>query len=74
MPADMHPDAYWREFHGQSDERGCLAHVALRFITLGCSEADIERLLSRQKQIQQQFGTNYRTDTLHARELLHQPR
>jgi hypothetical protein len=59
----VHPDACWREFHGQSDERVCVAHVALRFVTLGCSEADIERLLSRQKQIQGLFDTKYRTDT-----------
>jgi hypothetical protein len=74
ISGDVHPDSYWREYHGRSDERASLARVALRFITLGCSEADIERLLSRQKQIQQQFGTNSRTDTLQARHLLHQPR
>jgi hypothetical protein len=71
---DVHADVYWREFHGRSDELARLAHVALRFVTLGCSEADIERLLSRQKQIQRQFGTNYRTDTLQARMILHRPR
>jgi hypothetical protein len=74
ISADVHPDSDWRKFHGRSDERASLADVALRFITLGSSEADIECLLSRQKQIQQQFGTNCRTDTLQARHLLHQPR
>jgi hypothetical protein len=70
----VHADAYWREFHGWSDERARVAHVALRFVTLGCSDADIERLLSRQKQIQGQFGAEYRTDMPQARALVHQLR
>jgi hypothetical protein len=74
MRPDVHPDVLWREFHGRSDERAGVAHVALRFVTLGCSKADIERLLSRQKQIQGQFGITYRTDTLQARVLMDQLR
>jgi hypothetical protein len=70
----QHPDAYWRQFHGCSDACGRFAHVALRFITLGCSEAEIERLLSEQRHLQGVHGTNYRTDTLQARELLRERR
>jgi hypothetical protein len=70
----QHPDAYWRQFHGHSDALGRFAHVALRFITLGCSEADIERLLSEQRHLQGVHGTHYRTDTLHAREVLREVR
>jgi hypothetical protein len=72
IPPELCPDTYWREFHGHSDELGCVAHVALCFITLGCSEADMERLISLQKGIQGIHGTNYRMETLHARAVLHQ--
>jgi hypothetical protein len=71
---DSHSDEYWRQYHGRSDAQGQLAHVALRFITLGCSEADIERLLSEQRHVQGVQGTNDRTETLQARELLREPR
>jgi hypothetical protein len=71
---DLTPDDYWREYHGQSTALGRLAHIALRFVTLGCSEADIERLLSEQKHLQGIHGTNYRMDTLQAREVLRETR
>jgi hypothetical protein len=54
-PNTRDPELSWRRFHGRFDEFDCLAHVALRFLTLRCSEADIERLLSEQKRIQRQF-------------------
>jgi hypothetical protein len=69
-----HPDQYWRRYHGRSHKLGSLARVALRFITLGCSEADIERLRSEEKHFQGVHGTNYRMDTLQAREILREPR
>jgi hypothetical protein len=57
--------------HRRDPEHQMLAHIALRFITLGTSEVDAERLLSRQRAIQGQHGTSYRTDMLHARFSLH---
>jgi hypothetical protein len=50
------------------------AHVALHFIILGPSDAETERTLSVQRSLQGLHGTNYRTGTLHARLLLHEPR
>jgi hypothetical protein len=41
-----HPDEYWRELQGRSGDFARLTQVALRFITLKCSEADMEHLLS----------------------------
>jgi hypothetical protein len=69
-----HPDRYWRQIHGGSDRMGHLSHVALRFISLVCGEADIERLLCKQKHIQGESGSNYRMDTIHARLALHETR
>jgi hypothetical protein len=39
-------------------------HVALRFIVLGYSEADMERSLSLQMGIQGIYGTNYQMETI----------
>jgi hypothetical protein len=71
IPATSNPDAYWREFHGRAGELKNLAHIALRFITLGCSEADMERTISLQKHIQGVHGTNYRLEIIGARAILH---
>jgi hypothetical protein len=71
LPAMFDPDLLWRKVHGRDPEHQMLAHIALRFITLGTREADVERLLSRQRAIQGQHETNSRTDMLHARFSLH---
>jgi hypothetical protein len=59
MSQTIHPDQYWRESHGHSRDFAPLAHVVLRFIALGCSEADRECLLSLQKGIQVIHGMIY---------------
>jgi hypothetical protein len=59
------PDQYWCVFHGRSNAFTCLAHVALKFITLGRSEADVERILGIQKYFQAIHSTNYRMETIH---------
>jgi hypothetical protein len=74
VPLDVHPDKYWRQLHGESRTIAKLAHVAWRFIALVCSEADIERLLCRHNHIQGESGSNYRTDTIHARLVIHESR
>jgi hypothetical protein len=74
IPPNTRPDSYWRQIHGEGGTIARLAHVALRFITLVCSEADIERLLCKQKYIQGHSGSNYRLSTIHARLVLHESR
>jgi hypothetical protein len=72
IPPNAHPDRYWREANTTASLEQ-LAHVALRFITLTCREADIERLLCKQKYIQGTSGSNYRPETIHARLVLDEP-
>jgi hypothetical protein len=74
LSPSLNPDQYWRRFRGRPDKLAPLVHVGIHFSTLGCSEADVERLLSAQKHIQGVHGTNCRTDTLHARLVLYKPR
>jgi hypothetical protein len=64
-------DVFWRRSHGLANEYKEISRVALRFITLGASEADGERLLSQQRAIQGIHGTNYQVETIHARIHLH---
>jgi hypothetical protein len=65
-PADGSPDTYWRGRHGNPVVWHHLVHVALRFVTLGASEAGVERLISIRRHVQGVTGTNYRPDTMHA--------
>jgi hypothetical protein len=71
-PIMSDPDQYWCVFHGHPNALACLAHVALKFITLGCSEADVERILSIQKHFQGICRTNYRMETIHSQAFLHE--
>jgi hypothetical protein len=48
--------------------------VAIHCRALGSGEADVERLLSVQQHIQGVHGITCRTDTSHARAVLHEPR
>jgi hypothetical protein len=59
---------YWRTVfrdHGEPWVGFC--KVVMHFVTLGTSEAEVERTLRQQKDIQGRYGTNYGTDTLDAR-------
>jgi hypothetical protein len=67
------PDKHWREVHG-CEGHGQLAHIALRFLTAGTSEAEVERALGVHRHIQRIHETDYRTDTIHARFVLHEKR
>lgn len=57
-------DSYWRRYH-QIDAQ--LSHICLRLCSLGVSEAEVERMLSVQKNIFSPHATNVGTDMLHAR-------
>lgn len=57
-------DTYWRRVHQVSP---ALSHICLRFCSIGVSEAEVERLMSVQKNIFSQHATNVGTDMLHAR-------
>ena len=63
----LSPDLIWRRAPANDEEWRPFADIALRFITIGASEADCERSLSRQKDIQGLHTTNIRMDTLEAR-------
>jgi hypothetical protein len=67
----LNPNMYWRSMHAKGDQSHELSMIALRFISLAASEAEVERTLSLQKNIQGLHGTNYGTETLHARLVLH---
>jgi hypothetical protein len=61
------PDQHWREVHAQSPAWRNLARIGVRYATIGTSEAEVERLIGEQQEIQGQHGVNFGTDTLHAR-------
>ena len=61
------PNTIWRRVPAISEDWRQFADVALRFVTMGTSEADCERSLSRQKDIQGLHTTNIRVETLEAR-------
>ena len=58
------PDAIWRRVRAFSEEWRQFADICLRFVSIGTSEADCERSLSRQNDIQGLHTTNIRTETL----------
>ena len=61
------PNTIWRRVPAVREDWRQFADVALRFVTMGTSEADCERSLSRQKDIQGLHTTNIRVETLEAR-------
>ena len=61
------PDTIWRRVPAFCEEWRQFADVSLRLVTIGTSEADCERSLSRQKDIQGLHTTNVRTETLETR-------
>jgi hypothetical protein len=65
--APINPDEHWREVHSLGPEWCGLARIGVRCAWMGTSEAEVERLLPEQKQIQGMHGVNYGTETLHAR-------
>jgi hypothetical protein len=66
-------DKNWREVHGGEGYRQ-VAHLALRFVTAGTSEAEVERVINVQRHSQGIDGKDYRTDTIRARLVLHEER
>lgn len=61
------PDTIWRRAPANCEHWRPFAEVALRFTTISTSEADCERMLSRQKDIQGIRTSNIRTQLLDAR-------
>jgi hypothetical protein len=68
---EVDPDKHWKDVH-RCEGYEQVAHIVLRFITAGTSEAEVEKMFSVQKRIQGIHGTDYRTDTIHARLVLHE--
>ena len=64
------PNDFWRDVHSLYEWK-FFSEIALHFITLPCSEADVERLLSVQKAIMGKTMTNLGTGVLEARVRLH---
>ena len=58
------PDIIWRCVPANCEDWRQFAEVALRFVTIATSEADCERMLSRQKDVQGIRTSNIRTDLL----------
>jgi hypothetical protein len=63
-------DVHWREAHALGPPWTGLARIGLRYCSIGTSEADVERVIGEQRQIQGSFGGNFGTETLHARLVL----
>ena len=61
------PDTIWRRVPALCEEWRPFADISLRFVTIGTSEADCERSLSRQKDAQGLHTTNIRAETIEAR-------
>ena len=64
------PNDFWRDAHSLDDWK-IFSEIALHFITLPCSEADVERLFSAQKTIMGKSMTNINSEVLEARVRLH---
>jgi hypothetical protein len=66
----VNPDAHWRELHARGPAWTALARIGLRYASIATSEADVERVIGEQQQIQGPSGVNFGTETLHARLVL----
>ena len=60
------PDTFWREVH-KIDKWTKFSALALHFVTLTTSEADVERLFSKQKQVMGEHSTSMGIGALDAR-------
>jgi hypothetical protein len=68
------PDPHWREEYARNPEWKDLGRIGVRYASMRVSEADVERLIGEQQQIQGLHGVNFGTEMLHARLVLrHQP-
>jgi hypothetical protein len=63
---DRAPDAIWRHAHQYHDWPD-FADIALRSVTLGTSEADVERIISTEPDTASLKGTQYSHETLPSR-------
>jgi hypothetical protein len=63
---DRSPDTIWRHAH-QSDRRRDFSEIAMRIVTLGTSEADVERMISTHRDVASLQGTRYSHRTLRSR-------
>ena len=61
------PDTIWRRVPANSEDWRSFAELALRFVTISTSEADCERMLSRQRDLQGLRTSSIRTELLDAR-------
>ena len=64
MEKQCSPDMIWRRAPSHDERWRDFASIALRFVTLGASEADCERSLSKQKDCQGLHITRIRPDLL----------
>jgi hypothetical protein len=60
------PDGIWRQAL-MFDDWNMFAQIALRFVTLGTSEAGVERLISAHRDIASLKGTRFHADTIRDR-------
>jgi hypothetical protein len=60
-----------RQRHGSPAVWHHLVHIALRFVKLGASGADVECLMSIRTRLQGPNGTNSWPDTMNARLIMH---
>ena len=61
------PNDIWRQVPANCEEWRSFAELAVRLVTIGTSEADCERMLSKQKDIQGIRTNNIRVELLEAR-------
>jgi hypothetical protein len=68
------PDLHSREVRARHPDLRDFVGIGVRYVSAVTSEADVERILGEQQELQGTHGVNYGTDTLHARLVLRHER
>jgi hypothetical protein len=63
-------DLHWREVHARHPDWRDFARIGMHYASVTTSEADVERILGVQPELQGVHGANCETATLHARLVL----
>jgi hypothetical protein len=70
LDAPTIPDLHSREVHAKHPDWRDFARIGVCYASIATSEADIERILGEQQELQGAHGVNYGTNTLHAQLVL----
>jgi hypothetical protein len=68
--ASTRSDLHWRRVHAIDETWTGLARIGVQYASMATSEADVERRLGEQKDVQGFHGVSSRTQNLHTRLVL----